>query len=415
MNNFFKKNKVILSAYACSPVKGAEEGIGWNWAINIAKQGYEVWCITNTQNEDDINYEKQRLGINNLNFVFVKVPFGVDKTFFDPASKKVYLHYLLWRRAANKIVQKMHNEIRFDIAHHVTYGSLQQGTFLWRLKGVKLIFGPVGGGQVALPSLKQYFGKEWNTEIIRNIISKASFLFSKSLKQTLKHSNHILVANKDTEELIKATKYYDKSKVHLVLDNAVPNSMEKIGYEKKNYGNKIKLLWVGRVLPRKGLNLVLHALSYIPEYVNYELTIVGGGPWFKNIESWIAEYNLNINYLKITGSIPFSEVMDHYRNSDIFVFCSLRDSCGVQINEAMAFGLPQIVLNIHGSALAVSDNCGIKIDATTPDDTARAIAEAITTLSSNKEQLEKMSYSSYLNAKSNTWQKKVETVTNSYY
>ena len=122
--------KVLLSAYACSPIRGSEPGNGWSWAMNLALKGYEVWCMTNVEDRDVIIKEKARLGLPNLHFVFVNLGFGIDKHFLDTSSKKIYVHYLLWRKKAAQEALKLHAKIHFDIAHHVTFGSFQQGTFL---------------------------------------------------------------------------------------------------------------------------------------------------------------------------------------------------------------------------------------------------------------------------------------------
>lgn len=407
--------KVILSAYACSPIRGSEPGNGWTWAVHVAQIGYEVWCITNNEDRAEIEKAAAATGLTNLHFVFVTIPYKLDKFLLDTDSKKIYLHYYLWRKYAAKVAVRLHKEINFDIAHHVTFGSLQQASFLWRLKGAKFIFGPAGGGQEALPAFKEYFGKAWKTELIRSKISKYSFRFNKDLKQTLKNAAHLLVTNRETEALIKSTPYYDAAKVHLVLDNAVPPSMEGLGFQQRDYQHPLKLLWVGRMLPRKGLNLVLHALSFIPDEIDYTFTIVGGGECFDQLDTWIEQYGVRRDRLVILGQIPFPSVIDYYKKSDVFVFCSLRDSCPAQLNEAMAFGLPPVVLNIHGSALAVPDDCGIKVPATTPAETAKAIADAIISLYNNKEQLSGYARSSYSYAQKNTWKQKVATITTNYY
>ena len=36
---------ILLSAYGCEPHKGSEGGVGWNWALQLAK-GSEVHVVT---------------------------------------------------------------------------------------------------------------------------------------------------------------------------------------------------------------------------------------------------------------------------------------------------------------------------------------------------------------------------------
>jgi glycosyltransferase involved in cell wall biosynthesis len=324
--------KVLLSAYACSPIRGSEEGNGWSWALNLALQGYEVWCLTNVQDKEATLAELQRLGLPNLHLVFVELAFNLDKVLFNPSSKTIYLHYYLWRRKAAGIALQLHKKMHFDVAHHVTYGSFQQGTFLWRLKNTRIIFGPVGGGQEALPAFKEYFGPAWKIERIRSLISKWSINFSTNLKNTVTRSHHILVTNQDTANIVQKVRTAQPRNVHLILDNAIPISMQDIQFIEREPGKQLNLLWVGRMLPRKGLNLILHALSLVPKEINYTFTIVGGGEQYQFLEGWIKQYGLDPNRLRILGQIPFNEVIHHYEQADVFIFCSLRDSCPAQLN-----------------------------------------------------------------------------------
>jgi len=407
--------KVLLSAYACSPIRGSEEGNGWSWALNLALQGYEVWCLTNVQDKEATLAELERLGLPNLHIVFVELALNLDKVLFNPSSKTIYLHYYLWRKKAAGIALQLHRKLHFDVAHHVTYGSFQQGTFLWKLKGARIIFGPVGGGQEALPEFRDYFGPAWKTERIRSLISKLSIRFSTNLKNTVTRSHHILVTNQDTADIVQKVRTARPHNIHLILDNAIPLSMQHMNYIERAPGKQLNLLWVGRMLPRKGLNLILHALSLVPKEVNYTFTIVGGGEQFQFLEGWIQQYGLDASRLRILGQIPFKEVVHHYEQADVFIFCSLRDSCPAQLNEAMAFGLPVITLDIHGSALAVSDDCGIKIKPTTKENTALDIAKAITRMYVDVEFRKKCSVNAFNYAKGNTWERKVHLITTQFY
>ncbi|WP_207514962.1 glycosyltransferase family 4 protein [Longitalea luteola] len=407
--------KVLLSAYACSPIRGSEPGNGWSWALNLALQGYEVWCLTNVEDKEATEKELERLAIPNLHIVCVELAFNLDKMLLNTSSKTIYLHYYLWRKKAARVAMQMHKEKRFDVAHHVTFGSFQQGTFLWKLKDTRIIFGPVGGGQEALPAFKEYFGPAWKIERIRSLISNLSIRFSANLKNTVSRSDHILVTNQDTADIVQRLRRAPRNNIHLVLDNAIPLSMQNLQYIERKPGKTLNLLWVGRMLPRKGLNLILHALSLVPKEVDYTFTIVGGGELYPHLQGWIDQYGLDPKRLRILGQIPFNEVVHHYEQADVFIFCSLRDSCPAQLNEAMAFGLPVITLDIHGSALAVSNECGIKIKPTTKEKTAQDIARAVTTMYKDPELRKQYSRNAYNYAKGNTWERKVNLITSQFY
>jgi len=406
---------ILVSAYACSPIRGTEPGIGWSWALNLSnKKGYNVWCITNIEDRETTIAALNKLNLPNLILVFVELPFGIDRYLLNTSSKKIYLHYKLWQIKAALVAKQLHSRIHFDVAHHVTFGSLQQGTFLWKLKNVKLIFGPVGGGQEAPVGLKSYFGPSWKFEIIRSLISKLSLNLSMNLRNTLRLSSFILVTNKDTENLIKKTKFYRQDKVHLVIDNAIPISMQNSEFRNKSYSSTLKILWVGRMLPRKGLKLLICALSHVPDNIDYNIKIVGDGKELPSLLKWINEYKIKSERISIVGHVPFQEMNKYYEESDVFLFCSLRDSYGAQLTEAMSFGLPVIVLNIHGSA-SVPENCGIKINPTTKDQTAVDISKAIIKFSQDKGFLKGCSFNAFNYTKAKTWENKVADITSTFY
>ena len=407
--------KILLSAYACSPIRGSEPGNGWSWATILALKGFEVWCFTNAEDEKEIMEASQKLHLPNLHFVFVKLQKKLDGLLLDTGSKKIYFHYLLWQKKAAKLATALHAKIHFNVGHHVTFGSIQQGTFLWKIKNIKIVFGPVGGGQHALPILKEYFGTAWKTEILRSAISNWSIKHSSNFKNTILKSDYVLVTNNETLEMARTVKNHDPRKILYTLDTAVPEVMESLTMPLRPDTGKLKLLWVGRMLPRKGLNLILEALSHVPSSVDYSLTIVGGGEQFHLIDGWIEQYGLDKAKLNILGQIPFFEVVEQYKISDAFIFCSLRDSFGAQLIEAMAFGLPIIALNINGVTLGVPDNCGIKITPVTKEGTVKDIAAAVTKMYEDTDFRKQCSLNSFRHSTNNTWKNRVKEVTQNYY
>ncbi len=407
--------KVLVSAYACSPNKGSEEGRGWNWAVGLAEKGYEVICLTNVDDKAKIIVEHQKLNLPNLKFEFINLPFNLDKYLFDPSAKSIYLHYYLWKKKAANIVPKLHGKEKFDIAHHVSYGSFQQGSCLYKLNDCKIIFGPVGGGQMALPIFKHYFGKSWKIEVIRGYISKLLTNYSSSFKKTLKKATYIICTNQETKDLLESLPYVKKSQSRLTKVYAIPKHYNNLKYSNREVRKELRIIWVGRILPRKGLNLSLHALSLLPKEMHFKLTIVGGGNGLQNIEKWCIEYGLDKSKIEILGKIPFKQVAEEYKKADIMLFCSLRDTSGTQIMEAMAYGLPLVTLNISGVRNLVPENCAIKIDPFTTEGTVHDIAKAIEKMAKEHEFRQEVSRNAYEFAMKSTWKKRIEVLTSAYY
>jgi len=45
---------ILVSAYACNPSKGSEEGNGFNYALELQKAGNRVYCFTRPNGKKDI-------------------------------------------------------------------------------------------------------------------------------------------------------------------------------------------------------------------------------------------------------------------------------------------------------------------------------------------------------------------------
>lgn len=267
---------------------------------------------------------------------------------------------------------------------------------------------------MALPIFKPYFGQAWKTEILRGLVSKLLLRFNTSFRNTIRKADTVLTINKETEHLLKTSGLFN-GKSEMMIDAAIPPSYEAMRYSEKEMNGTLNILWIGRLIPRKGINLSLKALSFLPKDMPYKLTIVGGGEQEHLIEGWIDEYGLDASKINQKGKIPFSEVADEYRKADVMLFCSLRDTAGNQVLEAMTYSLPVIVLNISGMVNMVPDDCGIKVDPSTTEGTPQDIAKAVEELYSNTKFRKTASLNAYNHAMKTTWENKIELVTSKYY
>ncbi len=188
--------KIILSAFACQPGKGSEEGGGWNWSAGLAKQGYEVHCLTWDLNKTFIETAPP---LANLHFHYISMPDITKKMYYAPGSS-VYGVYLLWQFLAYRKAKRLHKILKFDIAHHVSWGNLQMGSLLYKLD-IPFIFGPSGGGQKAPEAFKEYFRDNWAVEVKREKVSDLLLKYNPACKNMLKRAHAVLVSNRDTQKV----------------------------------------------------------------------------------------------------------------------------------------------------------------------------------------------------------------------
>lgn len=188
-----------------------------------------------------------------------------------------------------------------------------------------------------------------------------------------RHTSLFLATNRDTALLAEQI---GATKVELFLDSGLPLNYYPERLPERRYTAPLRLIWVGKLIPLKGLNLALEALSKVK--IPCKLTVVGDGPQGREVRKWILEKGLE-GKVKWIGAVPWVQVRSAYQEHDVLLFTSLRDSFGVQLLEAMSQGLPIITLDHHGARAFVPKKASIKVPVSDAEGTANALARAIET------------------------------------
>lgn len=403
--------KVLLSAYACIPNQGSEEATGWMYASVLSQNNLEVHCLTLEKGKAEIDPVLANGFYPNLTMHYVALPEWVERA-YRLGLPGMYFHYLYWQWEASRQALHLDKVYRFDLVHHITYGSIQLGSFMYRL-GKPFIFGPVSGGQQAPESMKRYFGQYWRRERVRAFIGTMLGYVNPGFYKTVRVADRVIVTNADTEAL--ARRHRPTLPIERVLDGGIGASfMPQTPIEHKP-GDTLKLLWVGRMLPRKALELTLHALSKVDPALPLELTIVGGrGDVVDQVPQYIQQYGVG-NRVNWVGHVTHEEVKQFYQQSDVFFFTSLRDSGPHQLLEAMAYSLPIVTLNLHGQAETVSDQTGIRVAVTTPEQVTSDLARAIEWMGAHPSERLTMGQAAHEFALSQSWDKKVRFFVDEWY
>ena len=117
-----KTRKILLSAYACEPGKGSEPGVGWHWALELARLGHEVWVLTRAKNRPAVEAELVKMPHKaNLHFLYYDLPAWAR--WWKKGSRGIHLYYVLWQWGAYRLATQVHPRERFDIVHHITFGD----------------------------------------------------------------------------------------------------------------------------------------------------------------------------------------------------------------------------------------------------------------------------------------------------
>jgi len=136
------------------------------------------------------------------------------------------------------------------------------------------------------------------------------------------------------------------------------------------------LVYVGRLAPEKGLDLLLEAFhELIQDRSDVRLALVGRGPSEETLRSMAGELGI-AGKVSFTGAVPHEEVAPYYVAGDLFVFTSQTETQGLVLIEAMAAGRPVVAVQAPGPADILAEGGGVLVE---PDPAAfaRAVAELL--------------------------------------
>ena len=176
---------------------------------------------------------------------------------------------------------------------------------------------------------------------------------------TMKSCNEVIaVSIKMKEELSRLLGPYSHISVvenMLSLKNASRIRLERA--QQAEYSNEtIKLIFIGRLSPEKGLLRFLECLKAFHLKERFHLTVLGDGVEKSSVEKYIQDNNLS-SIVSLHGFV--SDPSDYLIAPDVLIMPSLREGLPMTLIEALASGIPVIANDVGAlSSLVVQGHNG---------------------------------------------------------
>lgn len=398
---------ILYSAFECNPNRGSDAYVGWSWAKAMS-QTEEVHVLTDEGNRQDIEQYMQSNPIK-ANFHFVGVPKRLQRVL--NGRKGYFAKYVIWQWFAYQHAKALAENIAFDIVHHVSIADFRVIGYLWKLK-VPFVFGPVGGGQETPKALKSYVKKYRRREMIRAWINRVA-MWLPSYRRGIKRAAAVLVSNDESIALMQKTLGSMRNMqqmCELGIDEEVLLSQ---GNTVHVPSETVHILVSGRLMYRKGLELLFDACLCINTDVQYVVDIYGGGHEERDVAEQIIERGLEKTVV-LHGKVPFNEMKQAYQQADVFVLPSLRETTGTAVIEAMANKLPVVALKQNGVKYLVADDAGLLAEIGTKQETVQNLANALKKLIEDPAYRVRLGNQGHEKLKNYTWEAKTKEIKRLY-
>jgi len=243
--------------------------------------------------------------------------------FLNPQSP----YYFLWQKGFVNWLENWNPDVLI-VEANPRYLSTSRG-IRWMHKQQKPVIG-WGLGAPAIESQSSPIGRfnaRWRTRSRKRFISQLDAL--------------IAYSHRGVSEYLSLT---DPRQQVFVASNAVAKRPDgQPPMRSPGFDERPKVLFVGRIQPRKRIDNLLRACASLPEGLQPLLWVVGDGPARAELQELADEIYPSAEF---PGKKLGLELEEYFLRADLFV---LPGTGGLAVQEAMAYGLPVIVAEGDGT------------------------------------------------------------------
>lgn len=413
--------RVLVIAEAANPEWTSVPLIGWSHYKAISEK-VDAHLVTQIRNSEAIKHRGWEEGrdftaidtevLDKPAFLLAKWLRGGDKLGWTIATAMSnltysYFEYKVWQKFKDRLIAG-----EFDVVHRITPLTPTAPSYLagpLRKLGIPLVIGPLNGGLDWPKGFHRYKRKE------REWLHSLRFLYKLIpwVRSGRRNASAILCGSHTTyRELSKN----HPGKVLYLPENGIDSGRFNQARRWSQQDNEpLKVVFVGRLVPLKGCDMLLRAAMPLLESDKMTLEFVGDGPELVNLRSMAESSGIGSSNVKFHGWVEHENVQEILARADILALPSIREFGGGVVLEAMALGVVPVVANYGGPAELVSEEFGFKLDMSSPKALEEDIGNTLTLLVSNRQIIEQKGARAKEEVdKSHLWERRAEMVIATY-
>ncbi len=319
--------KILMISHEYPPLGGGGGNACMNLAKEYVKKRHDVTVLTVWY--EGLAYEQNREGVQLL-----RIP--SKRKHVEHCSFSEMVSFLL--KALPK-ADRLQRQRQFDVCQ--IFFAIPSGPIGYYLKKRYALPYVIRFGGGDIPGFQERF------QTIYKLIGP--------FEKVLWKNAAFLAANSEGLKRM-AEEFYDKKPI-AVIPNGADCEMFQVKQRVQAADGCFRILFVSRLIERKGLQFVIPQLSKIQKALKkpIRLTIVGDGPYRDKLLQLVKEYGADA-MTEFVGQKEKSELPRYYADADVFILPSKKEGMPNVVLEAMAGGLPVVMTPCEGSQELVQEN-----------------------------------------------------------
>lgn len=399
--------RVLVNAYAVSPNRGSEPGMGWNWCVRLAKE-CELFIITEGEFREEIERVVSAIPDGkNMHFFYLPTSDRVRRMCWHQGDWRFYVHYRRWQKRALALAREICSKHQIDIIHQLNMIGFREPGFLWQIPEIPYVLGPMNCKfEYPLAYWKDAPWVEWIQVRLKDCISRLQIRFSPRVRHAVRRASVFITASSDAQRLFKK---------YLGIDSIMMNETGASPYSRPlnpESHEGLDVLWVGRLnLYSKLPELALRALARVE---NQDIRLHFVGPGDNSSLRRLAERLGVGERCRWLGEVSHSRVNKLMGDADVLLFTSVVEGTPHVVLESISNGCPVVCFDTCGQGDIVDENVGIKIPLSNPRQSELDFASALTDLYNNPVKRAQMSKSCKNRSEELSWDEKVARILSLY-
>ncbi len=371
-----RRPRVLLVAESANPTLTSVALIGWSLSRALAKVA-DVHLVAEARNQRDI----AAAGTDGMQFTPIdnhrwehaawrigKFLRGGTALGWTTASALATLAYPAFERRVWRHFGPAIPRGDYDVVHRVAPNSPATPSLLagrCARAGVPFVLGPLNGG-VPWPAEFAHLRRaerEWLSPL------RACHRLLPGFHATRRNAAAVLVGARFAWDEMPA-RYRDKC-IFLPENALAPERFPR--RERAPFCAPLRVAFVGRLVPLKGVDMLLEAAAPLIRAGRLRLDIIGDGPELPSLRGQADRLGIS-DGVDFPGWIEHARLAERLGRAHIFGFPSVREFGGGAVLEAMALGLVPLVLDYGGPAELIPPGTGFTVPMGTRADIIRGLA-----------------------------------------